>query len=79
MMDRGSGLTRGLFRLMEWITCHFADRVLAVSNSVADLMVREKDLPSMRRSRFWIAEAATALTLKADSIPTVSSRKKGPT
>jgi glycosyltransferase involved in cell wall biosynthesis len=45
MMDRGSGVTRDLFKLMERMTCHFADRVLAVSNSVADLMVREKICP----------------------------------
>jgi glycosyltransferase involved in cell wall biosynthesis len=45
MMDRGSGLTRFLFRCMERITCHLATRVLAVSDSVADFMVCEGICP----------------------------------
>lgn len=41
MMDRATGPTRRLFGMMERMTCFLADRVLAVSDSVASLMVRD--------------------------------------
>jgi len=45
MMDRGSGPIRTLFRMMERMTCRLANRVLAVSDSVATLMVTEGICP----------------------------------
>ncbi|HMK36206.1 MAG TPA: glycosyltransferase family 4 protein [Desulfomonilaceae bacterium] len=41
MVDRAAGPFRRLFRLAERCTCHLADRVLAVSGSVAAVMVRD--------------------------------------
>jgi glycosyltransferase involved in cell wall biosynthesis len=42
MIEMPSGLTRGLFYGLEWITCRLADLVIAVSRSVADTMVARK-------------------------------------
>jgi glycosyltransferase involved in cell wall biosynthesis len=45
MMDRATGPTRWLFKLMERMTCSLASQVLAVSDSVASLMVNEGICP----------------------------------
>lgn len=39
MIEMPSGLTRGLFYGLEWITCRLADMIIAVSRSVADTMI----------------------------------------
>ncbi|MBI5570229.1 MAG: glycosyltransferase [Desulfomonile tiedjei] len=40
MVDRRTGLARQVLRMMEWIGCRFADQVVAVSRSVAEVIVR---------------------------------------
>lgn len=42
MMDRGAGPVRILLMGLEWLACRCADRVLAVSRSVADLMIKSR-------------------------------------
>ena len=41
MIDLRQGWARTILKIMEWIGCHCAHQVLAVSRSVADLVVRE--------------------------------------
>jgi glycosyltransferase involved in cell wall biosynthesis len=41
MIDLRQGWSRSILKVMEWIGCRCAHQVLAVSNSVADLVVRE--------------------------------------
>jgi glycosyltransferase involved in cell wall biosynthesis len=48
MMDRGSRWTRKLFAVMEWVTGRLADRVFAVSASVASIMTNAKLCPERK-------------------------------
>jgi len=41
MIDLRQGWARTILKVMEWIGCHCAHQVLAVSNSIADLVVGE--------------------------------------
>lgn len=41
MIDLRQGWARSILKIMEWIGCHCAHQVLAVSHSVAELVVRE--------------------------------------
>jgi glycosyltransferase involved in cell wall biosynthesis len=42
MIDRGRGGGQTILRLMEWFTCRCAHRVIAVSRSLAELVIRER-------------------------------------
>ena len=42
IIQLGSGAMNKIFRALEWLACRCASRVLAVSRSVADIMIREK-------------------------------------
>jgi glycosyltransferase involved in cell wall biosynthesis len=46
MMDRRDGLAKRLLASIEWATCRAADRVLAVSRSVADVVIRQGLCPA---------------------------------
>lgn len=41
MVDRRAGLAQLKVKILEWVTCLCADRVIAVSRSIADYMIRE--------------------------------------
>lgn len=42
IIQLGSGAMNKIFRALEWLACRCASQVLAVSRSVADIMIREK-------------------------------------
>ncbi len=46
MIDLRQGWARSILKVMEWIGCHCAHQVLAVSNSIAELVVREGLCPA---------------------------------
>ncbi len=48
MIDLRQGWARTILKVMEWIGCHCAHQVLAVSHSVADLVVREGLCPASK-------------------------------
>jgi glycosyltransferase involved in cell wall biosynthesis len=48
MIDLRQGWARSILKMMEWIGCHCAHQVLAVSPSVADLVVREGLCPAAK-------------------------------
>jgi glycosyltransferase involved in cell wall biosynthesis len=46
MVDRRAGFAQLKVKILEWVTCLCADRVLAVSRSIADYMIREGLCPA---------------------------------
>ena len=46
MIEMGSGWTRQILWLVEWMTCLFADRIISVSRSAAEIMIRAKLCPA---------------------------------
>jgi len=42
IIELGSGLMNNIFRVLEWLACRCSSQILAVSRSVADIMIQEK-------------------------------------
>ncbi len=70
MVDRRAGFAQLKVKILEWVTCLCADRVLAVSRSIADYMIREGLCPAGK-----IAVPADGSSNGVDAINRFNPRK----
>jgi glycosyltransferase involved in cell wall biosynthesis len=65
MIDLRGGMSRKILKIMEWIGCHCADQVLAVSRSVADVVIREGLCP---RNKIKMIASGSSNGIDADAL-----------